>query len=118
MRILGFSQHWSKLDNAEFTTFRFPWSNGFEFRVGDKVQIVITPRSPKRVVLGVAEIIGADWRRIDDTFLINSGYPLITEEEAMKDGFTSRDDMQAWLRKAYGDHAGQPMLKYTLKVIK
>jgi len=112
MRILGFSKHWSKLDNETFTTFRFPWRNGFEFKIGDRVQIVITPRSPKREILGFAEIIGADWRRID-TFLI-SGHPLITKAEAQADGFTSRSDMQAWLRKAYGDRGGMPMLKYTL----
>jgi len=37
MRILGFTKHWPKLNNETFTTFRFPWKNGFEFRIGDMV---------------------------------------------------------------------------------
>lgn len=52
MRILGFSKHWAKLDNPEFTTFRFPRKDK-DWQIGETVKIVIKPRSK-----GGGELLG------------------------------------------------------------
>ena len=110
MRIIGFSTKWAKLSKPitkPFTTFRFPWSNGFEFQIGDKVQLVFKPRSKDREVLGIAEIVGKEERYFLD----------ITNLEAIEDGFENWLEMSGWLQTQYSwaTLVDKPMIKYTLK---
>ncbi len=108
MRIIGFSKKWPKLGKplAEtFTTFRFPWSNGFQFQVGDRVQVVFKPRSPKREILGIAEILSKEFK---------ADCSKISDAEAIADGFESSEEFEYWLLSLYGDRVFRPIIKYTL----
>ena len=109
MRILSFSQRWSKLSNREFTTFRFTRKDKDWF-TGEQVQVFYKNPSPKREKLGLAVIIKKEERNI----LAFSGR---SNAEAVADGFKDYNDMLIWLRKTYG---GLPvrMNKLTLRWIK
>ena len=110
MRILGFSELWPKLGRGEFfTTFRFPRKDNRDLAVGERVQIVLKPRSPKRQVLGEAEITSVQARYL----------ALVTEKEARQDGFTGWRAFLDWMVKAYGqDGMRKPMNKLTLRWVK
>jgi len=100
MRILGFSQKWSKLDFPEFTTFRHTRGDR-DWDVGEQVQIVIQPRRKGGGdKLGIAEIIGKELRELDPFFAHVA--PLVTKEEAIADGFNSREDMVYYMEKQDG----------------
>lgn len=106
MRTLGFSQKWPKLQQKEFTTFRFPRKDK-DWQEGEWVRIVLKPRSPKRQILGVAEIVGKIPRYL----------PEVTEKEAQEDGFQSLKAMQDWMEKQYG-HRFHSINKLTLRWFK
>ncbi len=115
MRILGFCKQWRKFINLEFTTFRYPRKDsdkGRDWHVGERVQIVLHPRSKEREVLGTAEIIGKEIRNIDPAILLV--IPCVTNDEAVADGFTDWADMRAWFRETYGKIASPVMNKLTL----
>jgi len=105
---------WPKLQEPEFTTFRFPRKDK-DWYVGEVVQLVFKPRSEEREVLGTAEIvrIGGRWifTAIDNRCLH------LSEKEAIADGFPSKDEMRRWLRHAYGITRliYEPMNKLTLR---
>jgi len=118
MRILGFSKKWQKLSNLEFTTFRFT-RRGRDWEVGELVQVVFTPRSKgggER--LGMAEIIDKQPRNVAPDW----GSPdtaMVSNDEAIADGFMNWGDMFDWLCKTHDMHrlATEPMNKLTLRKI-
>jgi len=120
MRILSVSEYWPKLhlelpigERPLFTTFR--WSRkGKDLFVCETIQIVYKSRSKQRKVLGIAEIVGKEPRRIFDATL--GDYPVLTNEEAVADGFDVDWDMIGWLDKTYGIRRllNEPMNKLTL----
>ena len=105
MRIISFTEHWSKLSNREFTTFRFPRKDK-DWYVGEKIQVYYKSRSPKRERLGIAEIIQKVQKYASN------------DEEAREDGFNDLRDMENWMIKTYGEaKTWQPMNKLTLRWI-
>jgi hypothetical protein len=112
MRILGFSKHWNKLNNPEFTTFRYPRVDR-DWEVGESVQIVIRPRTKDREILGIATIIIKEMRELDPYF-VDGGIPIVTDEEARDDGFLNREAMENWMMKTYGLDYISLMNKLTL----
>ena len=103
MRVLSFSRMWAKLDGDTLTTFRFERKDR-DWEVGEQVQMVFKARSPQRRVLGVAEIVDKTprWVMNHPPGLGYAGYfntPLVTEEEAVADGFSSREEMVKFIRK-------------------
>lgn len=113
MRILGFVKHWSKLNKNTFTTFRYPRRDRDWF-VGEKVQVVIRPRSKDKVWLGTAEIIDKEKRNVG--FKEIEGVKKLTSAEAINDGFRNRADMISWLYNLYGDRTlKEPMHKISLR---
>ncbi len=101
MRELGFSKKWAKLHvelpigrRPEFTTFRMPRKDsdkGRDWHQAERVKVVYHPRNKDREVLGVADIILKEPR----TFGI-AAPPVVTEDEAIADGFSSWVDMFQW----------------------
>jgi|GEM_PF-1356790 len=111
MRILGFSKHWDKLNQESFTTFRF-FRKDKDWALGEIVQIVIKPRSKNRVVLGTAQIVKGDLRKLDTIFVQYRP----TEAEARADGFENLQAMNEWFRDIYGSRIFvEPINKFTLK---
>ena len=107
MRVLGFSKHWSKLNNHTFTAFRFPRRDKDWF-IGEYVHIVCKPRSKERELLGIAKIVNKEQR---DLYRVG-----VTELEAIADGFKGIEQMGEWLDKTYGRRwLNEPMNKLTLK---
>ena len=104
MRILSFSKKWSKLNQPEFTTFRFR-RKGKDWEVGEYVKIVYKPRSKDQEILGIGEIIAkeARWMGVHPQ---RTDIPEITEQEAIEDGFKgklpARMLMHVWLAHTYG----------------
>lgn len=90
MRILGFQKHWAKLDEPEFTTFRYLRADK-DWQAGELVQVVVKPRSKQREPVCTAQIISITPVEIKH----------ITEDMAIKDGFASRAEMLSWLEKTY-----------------
>jgi hypothetical protein len=121
MKPMGFSKKWDKLNQREFTTFRFPRKDR-DWQVGEVVQIVYKPRSKEREILGIAEIISKEPRAMawhgDKTREIK-----VTNEEAIADGFTgdivksAYFNMWEFLWEYYGGERllSEPMNKLTLK---
>ncbi len=91
MRILGFSKKWDKLRKLQFTTFRLPRKDK-DWVLGEIVRIIYKPRSKEREILGSAEIISKESRRL---------YQL-THSEAVEDGFRGVLNMSEWLLEAHG----------------
>jgi hypothetical protein len=125
MRILGFQKRWDKLRKSwEFITFRYPRRDK-DWEVGEVVKVVVKPRSKNKEVLGVAKIIGKEARAMplpNEQFDYYACPPLVTEQEAIADGFKSRDDMCEWLTQTYGHDDrwvfNEPMNKLTLRWIR
>ena len=113
MRILGFLKHWAKLEQKEFSTFRFPRSD-IDWQAGELVQVVYKPRTKERKVLGIARIMRKERREFDPHFA-DKDCPLVTEEEAKADGFASVDDMVKWMERQYGFDFIPRMNKLTLQ---
>jgi len=112
MRILGFVKHWPKLNRDKFTTFRYPRRDK-DWYIGEKVQVVIKPRSKDKVWLGVAEIIAKEKRNVG--WIRMNGIRNLAFEEAIDDGFRSRSHMTGWLYNLYGDRIlVEPMNKLIL----
>ena len=100
MRILGVSQLWEKLKQDIWTTFRFERKDR-DWRIGEVAQIVLHPRSKKRQVLGLAQIVKKEPRWMDWQFP-KSQYQLILLDEIKADGFEDWESMYRWLLSAYG----------------
>jgi hypothetical protein len=103
---MSFSKKWDKLQQSEFTTFRYPRADTDWF-VGEIVQIFFKNRSPSREKLGIARIVNKEKRELDTfstdgTIVKPIGVPLTTEKEAQEDGFKSREDMVKYMEKQYG----------------
>ncbi len=97
MRPLGFSVMWDKLNQRQFTTFRFPRKDT-DWHIGERVQVVYRPRSKNRKFLFLADIVNVEARSFDPTFA-----PRITDAEAIADGFSGILSMHAWLTNSHGD---------------
>jgi len=114
MRILNFQIRWQKLFKLIFTTFRYPRKDR-DYEVDETVKIVYRQRSPYREELGIAKII----KKEKEWIITNPPYnsiPILTDEEAIEDGFESRADMYKWMKKQYGNRVDrEPMNKLTLK---
>ena len=124
MRIVGFCEKWDKLQQDEFTTFRFTRKDK-DWQVGEIVKVVYNPRSKSNDTLGIAEIISKEPRDM----LRLRGEEIaakITDEEVRVDGFDSIGTKPAyyvmweWLFDTYGYErlAKEPMNKLTLRWIK
>jgi len=119
MRIISFSKKWVKLEQPEFTTFRYRRGDR-DWGIGEIVQVYYKNRSPKREFLGIAEIIGKELRELDPFFtdgkIVESiDVPLTTDEEAIGDGFENREDMVKYMEKQYGLNYISLFNKLTLK---
>lgn len=120
MRVLGFQKMWDKLTKGwEFTTFRYPRGD-YDWEVEELAQIVIQPRRKGGGnKLGTAKIISKEIREFDEEYLEfdkDCTISLVTDEEAIVDGFQSREDMIKWMEKTYGRLDWMPrMNKLTLK---
>lgn len=111
MRIISFSKKWEKLQQKEFTTFRFPRKDR-DWEVGEKVQVFYRNRTPLREKLGMAEITNKEIRKLGTTF--EEYRP--TESEAIADGFDSLREMNGYFRDTYGRRIFQePINKLTLR---
>ncbi len=120
MRILGFSREWGKLENPEFTTFRFPRRDK-DWQFYEVVRIVLHPRRKGGgKFLGTARIEHIEPRHILDPNLGAIVAPAVDEEEAIADGFASLQDMRKWLITAYRESPLRrcPMNKLTLHWIR
>lgn len=111
MRILSFSKKWDKLQQPEFTTFRFLRKDKDWF-IGETVQVYYKNRSPQREKIGEAEITNKELRKIATAY--EPYRP--TEEEAKADGFASLFEMNTWFRETHGSRIfEEPINKLTLK---
>ena len=113
MRILSFNRMWSKLGQHEFTTFRYGRDDK-DWYVGEKVQIFYKARSKKGYKLAEAEIIAKEPRNLSKS-LPFSNIPLLTEAEAMADGFAGLEHMRQYMEKQYGKGCGLLFNKLTLR---
>ena len=115
MRILGFSKKWPKLKQPEFTTFRFRRRDR-DWEAGEFVQVVYKPRSKDREPLGIAKIITKEERNTAPDWG-GAGVPVVTNEEAIEDGFANWGEMFDWLAAAHGLHrlATEPLNKFTIR---
>ena len=116
MRVLGVSKEWPKLKQDVFTTFRFPRRDK-DWQPYEFVRIVLHPRRKGGgTVLGTAQIHHIEPRRIVNAPFLSYKVPIVTDREAVADGFLTYNDMRTWLAKAYGESAlaREPMNKLTL----
>jgi len=110
---------WDKLNQDEFTTWRFPRkdaSKGRDWHVGEKVQCFYKNRSPKnRKFLFNAEIIHKEPRHLLLNGLVNLGL-----YEAQADGFANEVTMFNFFLKEHGRKRveTEPINKYYLRKIK
>lgn len=116
MRILGFSEEWKKLKAPEFTTFRFLRKDK-DWQIGEIVQIALKPRTPGRVILGTAEIVAKEARWTHFRYPLHlTEFPIVSNKEAIADGFDSLLSMQDWLWTHYHYRIhDEAMNKLTLK---
>jgi len=113
VRILGFSKHWAKLEQKEFSTFRLRRRDR-DWQDGELVQVVYKPRSKSRERLGIAEIISKEPRCLLTGAVLHCRR--VTFGEAIEDGFSSLTDMENWMLYAHGDRAKkEPLNKLTLR---
>ncbi len=88
---------WSKLNQEEFTTFRFPRKDR-DWQIGERVQVVYHPRSRGRKPLFWADILNVQSRSFD-----SQRAPAISHDEAVADGFPNGVlEMERWLAKSHG----------------
>jgi len=111
MRILSFSLMWPKFLDEEFTTFR---SAGY-WRLNETVQIWYKQRHSSRMKVGIATIIALERVKITPDSKYSREIRLMTNEEAIRDGFDSSADMVQWLRRAHGNKLTPIMDKLTLR---
>ena len=98
MRRLGVTVCWNKLDEDEFTTWRFPRRDK-DWILGETVLVVFQPRHDNQM-LGIATILKKEPRALSRV-MVTTDIPLPTEEEATWDGFQSLGSMLAWFWKVY-----------------
>lgn len=124
MRIMGFSyKDWvnhltgkPKLEEDKFTTFRFQRRDK-DWHVGEVVQVVYKPRRKGGgEKLGVAKIIGKELRGIAPEWR-DSSVPMISNEEAKRDGFENWESCLFWMAGTHGVTrlVLEPMNKLTLR---
>lgn len=112
MRILGFSETWPKLAGSQFTTFRFERKDR-DWEAGEKVQVVLFPRTKHLRHLGVAEIMAKEPRRMFGSRL---DYQCVSDEEAVVDGFQDYYGMWEFMVKHHGiRRLVEPINKFTLR---
>lgn len=123
MRILGFSKKWPKLEEPEFSTFRFRRRDK-DWAPGEVVQVVYKPRRKGGgEFLGIALVITSERRWVlnaeDDELKHHGDYfgvKAVTEKEAILDGFKCRADMVYWIGQAHKlRNMLEPMNKLTLR---
>lgn len=116
MRILSVAKKWDKLKQPDWTTFRFTRKDR-DWYVGEVVQVFYKSRSPQREMIGMAEIISKDRRKIRGA--TQGQYRQISNKEAVADGFKDWRDMWEWMLRAYGIRRLllEPMNKLTLRWI-
>ena len=110
MRIIGFSIEWPKLEQDEFTTFRFQRKDR-DWYIGEAVQVRIKPRSKGGGIRkGVAVIMHKENKGIADSYTIK-------DAEAIADGFPGGiSEMWGWLIKSHStEQLVRPLHKLTLK---
>jgi len=110
MRIISFTEKWDKLNQDIFTTFRYPRKDKDWF-LGEIVQVYYKNRSPKRELIGKAEIIDKQRRTMNWT----DNPAFITNREAKEDGFMDRNDMEKFIISQYGLNYPSWFNKLTLK---
>jgi len=94
MRIISFSKKWGKLNQPEFTTFRYRRKDaelGRDWHLGETVQVYYKNRTPEREKLGEAEIIAKEIKQCQ----------MISEDEARADGFDEVSEMMEFLKSPY-----------------
>lgn len=129
MRILGFCKDWDKLKQPEFTTFRFE-HRGKPHVIGEQFQIKIKPRSKGGGIFkGIAKLRMKEPRAMAKYGDL-TGCQLVTNDEALVDGFEDKWDKHAFKRAYFGmweflwDCYGwerlhkEPMNKMTLRWVK
>ena len=111
MRIISFNKKWGKLEQKEFTTFRFQRRDK-DWEVNETVQVFYKSRSPQREKLGIAQITNKEMRKVATAF--EQYRP--TEAEAQADGFDDLFQMNVYFRETYGSRIfEEPINKLTLK---
>jgi len=120
MRIIGFEKEdWQfyypgggscdKMSRDEFSTFRWPRRDGKNYRVGELLQAVIKPRSPKRKPMGIVVVAGREelsphW----------AGDNCITDAMARQDGFYYATELVCYLRKERQSPRPDKVYRYKL----
>jgi len=80
----------------------------------EQVTVVINARSKYREELGIARLIQKDQRKLPGCEFMVA--PLVTEGEAIEDGFDSLYQMTEWFYHQYGVRPQiEPLYKYTLE---
>jgi hypothetical protein len=103
---------WGKLQNDEFTTFRFARRDK-DYQVEEKLQAWYRQRSPKRQYLFNVEVVSKYPK-----WLIDANGLYINVEEAKEDGFETPELMFTFLHKAHGKRVyREPINKLTLRKI-
>lgn len=106
-REMGFSKLSPKLNQDQFTTFRFARKDK-DWEVGEIVSIAYGPNSPSRPVIGRAQIISKKPTMLHD----------VSEAEAKEDGFKDLQAMIARMHEVHGDQVlSEPMNKLQVKYI-
>ncbi len=99
MRRMGFSLNWPKLKQEELTTMRFKRRDK-DWLVGETVMVVYQPRHFNHA-LGLATILKKETRAVSRV-MVSPETPLVTEEEAVQDGFEHLGGLLQWLWKSGG----------------
>ena len=120
MRILGFEKDSWQNHNAQapklrqqiFTTFRWPRRDGRDYTVGEPLQIVIKPRSPKRRPVGIALVMNVE--KLNSRNIELPGLPCITDDMARQDGFEWATELRMYLRQSRPGELPEYCNRYTL----
>ena len=122
IKIMSFDKRWPKLQQPEFTTFRHQRGDR-AWEIGEYVWVFYKARSKARELLGIAEIIGKELRELDSFFTDGKrikplDVPLVTDAEAIADGFQNREGMVSYLEKREGSNYISLLHKLTLRWVK
>jgi len=113
MRRMGFTLCWPKLSQDECTTLRFTRRDK-DWLLGETVLVVYRPRHDN-VVLGMAIIRNKEPRAVSRA-MASADAPLVTEEEAIADGFDNLGGLLQWFWKTGKDRVmNEPVNKLTLR---
>ena len=100
MRRMGFTLCWPKLSQDECSTLRFTRRDK-DWLLGETVLVVYQPRH-YNYVLGMAMIISKEPRAVSRA-MASADAPLVTEEEAIADGFDNLGGLLQWFWKTGKD---------------